>query len=76
MKLFKLAEKFAAQLQNRIPGGKADNIPLLNFDHESLKEGVKVEMEHTTDRNIALEIVTDHLVEDPQYYVKLRAIES
>ena len=74
MRLFKLAEKFAAKLLNRIPGGLADNIQLSEFDPESTEEGIKVEMEHTSDRNIALEIAKDHLFEDPQYYVKLRAV--
>jgi hypothetical protein len=34
--------------------------------------GQTVEMEHTTDPNIATEIALDHLSEDPHYYTKLR----
>jgi hypothetical protein len=38
--------------------------------------GVKVEMEHTTDREVAREIAMDHLYEDPKYYTKLATIEK
>jgi len=41
-----------------------------------LKKGIKVEMEHTTDKNIAREIATDHLWEDLDYYDKLAKIEK
>lgn len=43
---------------------------------KQLRKGIKVEMEHTTNRNIANEIAMDHLVEDPFYYEKLETIES
>jgi hypothetical protein len=33
-------------------------------------------MEHTTDPEIAKEIATDHLMEDPNYYDKLEKIEK
>jgi hypothetical protein len=39
-------------------------------------KGVKVEMEHTDDKNKASEIAMDHLVEDPNYYSKLKKIEG
>jgi hypothetical protein len=38
--------------------------------------GVKVEMEHTTDREVAREIAMDHLYENPKYYTKLSTIEK
>ena len=40
------------------------------------KKGVKVEMEHTDDVNVAYDIAKDHLFEDPQYYTKLATIEE
>lgn len=40
------------------------------------KKGIKVEMEHTTNREIAKEIALDHLYEDPKYYTKLAGIEK
>jgi hypothetical protein len=39
-------------------------------------KGVKVEMEHTDDEELAQEIVKDHLYEDPEYYTKLATIEG
>ena len=41
-----------------------------------MRNGIKVELEHTTDHAIAKEIAKDHLKEDPQYYIKLRKMEG
>lgn len=41
-----------------------------------LNKGIKVEMEHTTDKKKAKEIAMDHLFEDPKYYNKLQKIEK
>jgi hypothetical protein len=41
-----------------------------------LKKGMKVEMEHTKDKQKAKEIAMDHLSEDPKYYTKLEKVES
>ena len=41
-----------------------------------LLQGIKVEMEHTTDVRIATEIAMDHLWEDLKYYDKLATIEN
>jgi hypothetical protein len=41
-----------------------------------LQQGIKVEMEHTTDVRIATEIAMDHLWEDLKYYDKLATIET
>lgn len=43
---------------------------------QELDKGVKVEMEHTNDKDKAKEIAMDHLFEDPNYYVKLNKIEA
>ena len=40
-----------------------------------IKEGAKVELEHTTDKRIAVEIAKDHIWEDLNYYAKLSKIE-
>lgn len=42
----------------------------------ALKKGQKVEMEHTSDPNLAYEIAKDHIFEDPKYYDKLSTIEG
>jgi hypothetical protein len=40
-----------------------------------LDKGIKVELEHTSDRKVAREIALDHLGEDPHYYNKLAKAE-
>ena len=46
-----------------------------DVDHEQLEMGIKVEMEHTKNREMSKLIALDHLYEDPQYYTKLKEIE-
>jgi len=69
-----------------IPGGlsqnktlkdisKHHNTPLSNLLIQ-LTKGINVELEHTTDKEIAKEIAMDHLWEDPIYYDKLSNIEN
>lgn len=60
----------------KIPGGLASGKKPKDFDQEQLAAGIKVEMEHTTDKDIAQEIAMDHLSEDPDYYKKLKTIEK
>lgn len=62
--------------EDKLSGGKGDNAPDSNFDTEELKKGIKHELEHTDDREVATEIAKDHLTEDPQYYTKLEAMED
>jgi hypothetical protein len=62
--------------EDKIPGGLADKKKPSDFDSEKLKAGIKIEMEHTSDRNIAEEIAMDHLTEDSEYYNKLKEIEK
>ncbi len=59
-----------------IAGGLASGRRPEEFDQVQLAAGIKVEMEHTSDWRIAREIAMDHLVEDPQYYMKLAKMES
>jgi len=42
------------------------------FDEWELKYGTKHEMEHTDNPVLAKKIAKDHLLEDPEYYSKLR----
>lgn len=60
----------------KIPGGLASGRDLDNFDLEQLIKGLDVEMEHTDDPMVALEIAMDHLTEDEKYYDKLEKIEK
>lgn len=43
---------------------------------KQFQKGIKVEMEHTSNKDVAKEIVMDHLFEDPNYYDKLEKMES
>ena len=43
---------------------------------KQLDKGIKVEMEHTKDKSKAREIAMDHLWEHPNYYDKLKKVES
>lgn len=61
---------------NKIPGGLADKKKPDDFDQDQLNKGIKVELEHTNDINIATEIAMDHLTEDPMYYKKLERVEK
>lgn len=79
-------KKNMEEKKDLVPGGLAQGktiqqisshhrIPLEKLNIQLLK-GIKVEMEHTTDKNIAREIAMDHLWEDPNYYDKLKKIET
>ena len=55
-----------------LTGGVGDNLAPTRIDPAELEMGVRVEMEHTNDLNIAREIATDHLAENPRYYTALK----
>ena len=59
-----------------IPGGLADKSDMEDFNPEQLCKGLKVELEHTSDPKIALEITMDHLTEDKDYYKYLAKMEK
>lgn len=59
-----------------IEGGKADDEHISKFDPEQITMGMKVEMEHTDDPRIALEIAMDHLEEISDYYTRLDKMEK
>lgn len=70
-----LIQKVSGQ-DDKIPGGKADKLDYSEFDPEELAMGIKVELEHTDDVEIAREIATDHLEEIPDYYTLLKKMEE
>lgn len=59
-----------------LEGGLADDATPDLFDKEQISKGIKVEMEHTNDPKIALEITMDHLMENPKYYDYLEQMED
>ena len=69
-----------------VPGGLAKGLSLNDIAEKhgvsvdmmvgEFKKGIQIEMEHTTDREVAKEITLDHLFEDPKYYDKLAKVEE
>lgn len=70
------AGKSIKKNEDKIPGGLADKKKPSDFDSKKLKQGIKIEMEHTSDKKVAEEIAMDHLTEDINYYDKLKEIEK
>jgi len=78
--------KFCIETTERLLGGKADNKSLgdiaklhkVSIEHiiSQFRMGVEIEHEHTTDNELAGEVAKDHLVEDPNYYSKLKKMEE
>jgi hypothetical protein len=50
--------------------------PLTGIEEVDVEKGLKVELEHTEDEEIARQIAIDHLAEDPDYYEKLEKVEK
>jgi len=46
------------------------------FLEKQLKVGTKIELEHTNDKKLAASVAKDHLVEIPDYYVRLKKMEK
>lgn len=70
-KLSQFASKFEKQAKDLLSGGLADKKNPADFDQRELAKGIKAELEHTNNRQLAQEIAMDHLTEDPYYYSKL-----
>jgi hypothetical protein len=72
--------------EEKLEGGVADNKSLSDIAKKhkvdvkvltkQFEKGVKVEMEHTEDKEKAKEIAMDHISEDPKYYDKLSKMET
>ena len=69
-------KKVAAKYEDKLPGGLADKKTPEDFSAEQVEKGVKVEMEHTDDPELAREIAMDHLTEDSEYYDHLAEMEQ
>lgn len=61
--------------KDSLKGGIADGKAVTAYDLEELLTGMKFEMEHTSDRFVALELAMDHLERIPDYYTRLRRLE-
>ena len=54
---------------------KKHGVSLEEIQHQ-LEQGIKTEMEHTDNMDVATKIAMDHLAEDPHYYTKLAKMEK
>lgn len=71
---------------NKIKGGKADKLSVkdiakkfnvtVDYLNQQIEKGIKVEIEHTKDKEKASEIAMDHLSEFPDYYERLEKLET
>lgn len=58
--------------EEKLHGGKGEFTDVTTIDPMQLEMGIKVEMEHTKDPEIAKSIAIDHLTENPKYYTVLK----
>jgi hypothetical protein len=56
--------------------GYYDPSQMAEYIKQKIKDGAKVEMEHTSDIRFATEIAKDHIWEDLNYYTKLKKVEE
>lgn len=73
-------------MENKLVGGRADNETIkdlskkfrvtVKYLKQQLKKGMKVESEHTDDKEKQKEIASDHLAEFPNYYEELEGVEK
>tara|TARA_R110000851_G_scaffold119780_5_gene247749 strand:+ start:20069 stop:21289 length:1221 start_codon:yes stop_codon:yes gene_type:complete len=71
---------------DKIKGGLADNKSVediakkhevsVDVINKAIAKGVKVELEHTSDEDVAHEIAKDHVFENPKYYEGLAKMEK
>lgn len=59
-----------------LDGGLGDEKIPTDFNPDEVLKGIEVEMEHTNNPKIALDIALDHLTEIPDYYTRLNAMET
>jgi len=72
--------------EDKIKGGLSDGMDIEDIAEMhnitvdeifgEFQKGVNIEMEHTSEMMVAVEIALDHLYEDPKYYSKLKTIEG
>jgi len=62
--------------KEKIPKGRSSGKKPSDFSEEQIQKGIKVELEHTSDRELAKEIAMDHLEEFSDYYKELDKMET
>jgi len=77
--IYAFASMWAMNERSKVnPGGRAEKkgVTRDDFPKATIEKGIKVELEHTKDRELAEKIVLDHLAESPKYYDALEKMES
>lgn len=68
----KFIDKLSLLLEIKLKGGLGDGISydqaVMIFGKKQVEDGIKHEMEHTNNKDIAAQIAIDHLVKDRDYY--------
>jgi hypothetical protein len=67
--------KSLVDIAKKYAGDYYDYKNVLEVVKRELKNGIKIEMEHTSDVKVAAEIARDHIWEDLHYYEKLKKAE-
>ena len=62
--------------EDYLPGGKADTQRDEKYNPREVEKGIRIELEHTDNKDIAKEIAKDHLEEIPDYYTRLIKMED
>ena len=69
-------DTWKAKVEKSLKIDKPDTRPDQDYDPKQLADGIRVEMEHTSDPEIAKEIAKDHLDEFAEYYISLKKMEN
>lgn len=72
----KVVRAYLAERKDLVPGGIGDKTRVKDVDPKQLAKGVRVEKEHTRNRDLAREIALDHLTEMGDYYTRLEKVEK
>lgn len=70
------AYKLAAKFVRFLKGGRWNEEGPVSYDKDQLEMGIKVEYEHTPDKDVARKIALDHLTELKDYYTRLEKMEK
>ena len=64
-------KSFLNERKDLLKGGEGDNLSAKDVNSKQLAIGIKVEREHSNNKEIMEEIALDHLAENPHYYTDL-----
>jgi len=81
-----ISSKMVNENENKLVGGKADNLTpkdiankfkvSVKYIKDQIKNGKKIESEHTDDEEKQIEIAEDHISEIPDYYERIEKMEK